>query len=442
MRAVPFYRQPRFLWMLGTLFLIVLLLGLYVDDLLALYAPFDQFLKAPAEGLRFGPDFWSAILSFLFAMAMPVVARELFYRLVSQFVLPASTPDERRYAVEHFMRYTSGLPGPLVFVKDGQLIASASEKGKTQASAGVAWVDSASCLVLRTDTALTRVQGPGLTFTRGGEYFSDDTTLDLRKQVRTAEQVQALTRDGIEIVADIRVIFVLDSGESQALRSWLDPARPPYGFNSANAAAAVYGKPYRDRTNGLWAELPPLVAADVFREVVSERDFEALFSATANALPLLAGVEYQIEKRLTGLFSDLMTREQQLLAGRGLRVIAVRLVNLRLPEDVRKKRLANWREDWRSRAGELAADKDPQIRLARQDGADQGRLQVLEGLASRFAEPLRAGPRPGRKETAAGLTAATRRLAQDPALQGAANVAEVKRLLEDLELWVKGWRDQ
>ncbi|MBL8057198.1 MAG: hypothetical protein JNK29_10895 [Anaerolineales bacterium] len=317
-----------------------------------------------------------------------------------------------------------------------------AERSGPAANAGVAWVNSASCVVLRTDTAFTRVRGPGVTFLRGGEYLTDEGALDLRLQTRTAAGVHALTRDGIDVTLDIVVQFILDSGEPLPLRDWADGDRPPYGFSAGSASAAVYGQAFRDRTRGLWAELPPLVAADVFREELMARDFEALFSATDTGLPLLAGVQYQVERRLAGALADEPAREQQLLAERGLRVIAVRFANLQLPEDVRKKRLTNWREDWKSRAGELAAEKDPEVRQIRQQGQDAGRVQVLETVTAPIAGQLAAGRRPGRKESAQALTQAIRHLAYDPSLQGVANLAEIKRQLDDLEIWVKGWREQ
>ena len=441
-RRQPFYLQPRFAWIVGTLVLVALLLALYVDDLLALYAPFGQALTGPVAGEPdLWPAFWSAVASFAFAVIIPILARELFYRLVSQFVLPVRTPEERRHAMEHFLNYASGLPGPLVFVKDGRLIAGAGEKGGASHNAGVAWVNSASCLVLRSDTAFTRVRGPGVVFMQGAEYLTDEGTLDLRLQTRTMEAVQALTRDGLPVTVDITVTFILDSGEPQPLRDWVDPTKPPYGFSARSAAAAVYGQPYRDRTRGLWADLPPLVAADVFREELMARDFESLFSSSDAGLPLLAGLQYQVEKRLAGTLAAEPAREQQLLAERGLRVTGVRFANLQLPEDVRKKRLANWREDWKSRAGELAADKDPVIRRAKQQGQDDGRQSVLEELTRPLAGLARAGATPDRKAIASALAEATRRLTQDPALHGNANLVETRRLLEDLELWVKGWRD-
>lgn len=441
-RSKPFYTDPRFQFGAGAVLLLICLLILYQDDLWALYAPFERAAAEPGAGLGLDRAFGDAILSFVFALVLPFVARELFYRLVSQFVLPVRTPEERRHAMDQFLSYTSGLTGPLVFVKDGKLIAKASEKGGPPRHSGVAWINSASCLVLRTDTAFTRVVGPGVAFMRGGEYPTDEGALDLRLQVRTLPGVAALTRDGIALTLDIAVTFILDSGEGHALRDWADPSRPPYGFNARSAMAAVYAQPFREGARGLWAELPPLVAADVLREELMARDFESLFSASDSALPLLATLQYQVEKRLTGALAATPAREQQLLSERGVRVVGVRFANLRLPEDVRKKRIANWREDWKSRAGEMAADKDPAIRQAKQQGQDDGRLAVLNELTRPLAAAAEAGAPPNRKAIASLLAEATRRLIQDPALQSSTAVADAKRLLEDLELWVKGWRER
>lgn len=440
-------RQPpspllrRALWAAGLLLLIGLLLALYRDDLVALYEPFARLQANPAGGLPLEAPFWNAGLSLAFALAVAAAGRALFFRLVSQFVLPLSTPEERRQAVQHFLRYAAGRPGPLVFVKDGRLIAGAGDKRAAARGAGVAWVNSASAVVLRTETAFTRVRGPGLVFMRGGEYLTDESVLDLRLQARTLEAVPALTRDGIPVSADVTVTFLLDSGEAQPLRDWSDPSRPPFLLRPRSAFAAIYGQAYRGRTRGLWAELPPLLAADVLREALMARDFESLFSSSETGLPLLAGLQYQVERRLMGAPAAGPAREQQLLAERGLRVVRVSVSNLRLPEDVHRIRLANWRADWRSRAGELAAEVDPEIRAARQRGQDDGRLAVLAEFSRALSGALRAGGTPGRKATASGLAEAARRVALDPALQGSAGAAEARHMLEDLELWVKGWRE-
>src|SRR3972149_4502721 len=200
MRA-PFSRQPRFVWTIGAILILGLVVLLYLDDLQALIQ------------LDFSADFWRALVSFGFAIAAPLVAQNLIHALVSQFVMPVYSLEERKQARDPFLRYSSGLPGPAIFVKEGQLVASAEEKSNLNLAAGVILVDNTSGVVLRTDTQLTRAEGSGVVFTRPGEYTAGGEALDLRKQARRVEQVRALTRDGIEVKVDIGVTFMLESGE-------------------------------------------------------------------------------------------------------------------------------------------------------------------------------------------------------------------------------------
>jgi len=416
---VPFYRQPRLLWAVGLLLIGGLLAALYLDDLQALFS------------LKFDADFWWALVSFGFAFAAPVITRNLFDRLVSQFVMPVYTLEERRQAYEHFLRYSSGLPGPAIFVKEGQLVASEAEKANLNRSAGVVLVDNASGIVLRTDTQLTRAEGPGVVFTRRGEYIE---ALDLRKQVRRAEQVQALTRDGIEVRADISVIFILDGGEAKPIRDWQDPKQSPYAFNSENALKAFYSRTYRDDEQGARAELPVLLASDVWRELLIQRDFESLFSSSDPSLSVLGDIQHKIQRRLAGAGADENSRERQVLAERGLRVLGVGLSGLTMPEEVRRKRIETLREDWKGRAGAMAEEKDPAIKKCRQEGQAAGREHALTSLTEYVRGELSQGRRPSLAAVTASLAEVSRRLAQDPTLQ---NGADLRKTLEELELWAQ-----
>ncbi len=414
---VPFYRQPRLLWAVGLLLIGGLLVALYLDDLQALIS------------LRFDADFWWALVSFGFAFVAPAITRNLFDRLVSQFVLPVHTLEERRQAYQHFRRYSSGLPGPAIFVKEGQLVASEAEKANLNQSDGVVLVDNASGIVLRTDTQLTRAAGPGVVFTQPGEYIE---ALDLRKQVRRAEQVLGITRDGIEVRVDIHVAFILDGGEAKPIRDWTDPKQSPYAFNGENALKAFYSRTYRDDEQDARAELPVLLASDVWRELITQRDFESLFSSGDPRLSVLDDIQHKIRRRLAG--ADENSRESRVLAERGLRVLGVGLSGLAMPEEVRRKRIETLREDWKGRAGAMAEEKDPAIKKCRQEGQAAGRAYALTILTEYVREELSQGRRPSLTAVIASLVEASRHLAQDLAHP---NGADLRKTLEELELWAQ-----
>jgi len=105
--------------------------------------------------------------------------------------------SERRQIHSNFIKFTRGKGGPLIFVRDGEEISHFGERDKE--GPGVVMVNSNSAIVLG-----NKVVGPGMTFTEGKKI---KTLFDLRRQVRTEENVTAITRDGIEIETDIFVKY-------------------------------------------------------------------------------------------------------------------------------------------------------------------------------------------------------------------------------------------
>jgi hypothetical protein len=429
----PFYKDPRLHWGVTIFILISVLIYLWADTLRVFLQPFLSLYagKPPV----FDGEFVQAAVTLAFAIFAAILTRELFYRLASQFVLPVYTPDERLQAMDHFMHYTWGLPGPAIFVKDGQLVASPAEKERRIVGEGVVLVDSASAAVLRTDTHLTRAYGPGVVFTRKYEYPAE--TLDLRKQQRRGvDNFKALTQDGIEVSVDISVTFMLESGERQPFHNLDEPNVPPFALSEEQALKAAYGKTYRDKSLGEWAELPPLVAADVWRELLIQRDFESLFSASDSSMTLLDGLQYQIKSRLMGTTSGEPSREYRVLAERGIRVLDVSLSNLSLSLDVQQRRLERWKEDWKSQVGELPEEKDRTIKDWKRKGEAEAKVEILTRLTWPVREPLQQGKRPriGKLAMVQSLAEGTRQLFHDPAFQNQPNI-DLQKVIEDLELW-------
>lgn len=156
--------------------------------------------------------------------------------LISQFVLPVQTWDERWKVCERLMRYATFQHGPAVFIKEGKERARPEEMHSILP--GVAFVDLSSALVLerrwkyvtpqgllnRPTQTLSyllfrkvppnygsypqaRAVGPGIVFTQLGERIQG--IADLRRQFRIKLKVKAMTRDGIEVEAHVLAIFFL-----------------------------------------------------------------------------------------------------------------------------------------------------------------------------------------------------------------------------------------
>ncbi|MCB2178592.1 hypothetical protein KQH61_04170 [bacterium] len=137
--------------------------------------------------------FWGIVLYF--------VALQFFSFFNAQFLLPVYSWQERVRVFQTFRDFMRGLHGPLIFVRDGEVISHIGESSKK--GPGVVLINSNSAVVVG-----NQAHGPGIVFT-GGRRIG--MVMDLRKQVRTAKNVRAVTRDGIEVNTDISVQFSISA---------------------------------------------------------------------------------------------------------------------------------------------------------------------------------------------------------------------------------------
>ena len=225
----------------------------------------------------------------------------------SQFVLPIRTLNERWLAFDRLTRYLLGIHGPAVLIENGQTRQRKHESQRR--NPGIALIDTASAVMLRTDDAYTRPAGPGVVFTsmapfphREQEYLAG--VVDLRPQSQAlgpkekedpfqpqaanekpaafAErqkrryQTSGLTRNGIEVVPNILVAFQLNTRQGEG--------NSQFGYNSQAVRLAVTGEgidpdlqPGDARRTIGWYDLPAHLAANVWREVLSMFTLDDLF---------------------------------------------------------------------------------------------------------------------------------------------------------------------
>lgn len=228
----------------------------------------------------------------------------------AQFVLPVQTFEERTKIFLRLLAYLVGLRGPAIFVKNGQAI---SRLGEGQRSGpGVLWLDSASGAVTHINVALKNIFGPGVNFTGWGEKVSE--TVDLHTQVqkigphpedkpfapqgstpddvhsevqKRRTMVSALTRNGIEVIPDISVIFKIDADPVRG-----DAPGSHFGFEQEAVKRAVINQAINPNAaaNTLeykvaWNELPAALAADLWREYLSKFTLQQLFTDNLSLPP-------------------------------------------------------------------------------------------------------------------------------------------------------------
>ena len=243
----------------------------------------------------------------------------------AQFILPIFRFRERQKIFDRLVSYIMGSRGPAIFIRDGIPLARKGEKELH--GPGVLWLDSASAAQLRTVTKFTRALGPGIHFTSGGETIAGTVDLHLQAQgagpqgkdkpfepqpegmsddeydaiQKRRGETSALTRDGIEVVPTINVIFKIDADpvEGEGPGSHFADVKPITDKNGkvieeANPVfKAIVGEgvnpnlldkePEKQRV--AWNRIPAILAADLWREYLSKFTLNELFQATQDIPP-------------------------------------------------------------------------------------------------------------------------------------------------------------
>lgn len=228
--SLLFYRE----WLAGLkgLFTFLLSLAKYVVFLVLFRGRVEQpagILDSLDSSVRF-ILLWS-ILYFLLC--------QLSLFIMVQFLLPINRWGDRKKAFNRINLFALGKHGAAIFIKNGEQVARHSEMDSKRP--GVALVDLSSAIVLtqndnaktwylpdeeeiapttkkksviqfpwqkkKPDPSFYEAKGPGVVFIENGQRIH--STVNLRKQTRTSEEVVVYTRNGIKIKSTVSVVFSL-----------------------------------------------------------------------------------------------------------------------------------------------------------------------------------------------------------------------------------------
>ncbi|MCQ3936074.1 MAG: hypothetical protein DPW18_03385 [Chloroflexi bacterium] len=408
------------------------------------------------------------VLDFLIAYVL-VEALTYFF---SQFILPIH-PKDRGEIYKRVRIFETGERGQTLFVKNGQVIKHAGEEDKR--GLGVIVLDTASAVVLRTDTEIIGPVGPGVKFTDEDEYIANDLGVDLRAQwqyigphagdnpflnpapfpnsksyneeKRRLETV-GLTRDGFEVSPTISIKYSIK--------------RPPRNLPSESGVTSRYGYDPTAVRNAVtrevikleklnnkqdrmeWNKLPAHLVVNAWREYIRKFKLEDLFNPKneENGLQI---IEEMLNARMkqqhintlddtgkkTGAQSDSMEYLQLKL--RGIEVMEVRIHNVMYDPAMEEQYIKQWSGEWLKNAKKEEEQINEQerlsMKLARIDAA-----RNFARLASRDFNNSNQAPR----DEYSTLEALIQPLKEALLLESRTNndiEAEIKKL-EDVSKWL------
>jgi len=293
MGSMPFYQKPSF----QTIVLAVVLAGTYVYSLVD-----GGSLVAILPGIA---------LDLFLLLAISQLCLFFF----SQFVVPLRTREQRGKIYQRLLLNARGAHGPAIFVENGRILERRGERPKR--GPGLLWVDTASAVVTRSESGASRALGPGVHFTSRDEKVAGTFSLHAQscsigpgQEDRVFEKpaedsaaadsprfadlqarrlsVTARTRDGNEVVPEIRVVFKLDAAPAQS-----DVPGSRFGYmreaveRAALGEGVSAGSDAENRYRVAWNQLPSLIAVDLWREYLSKFTLDELFKPIFPALPEL-----------------------------------------------------------------------------------------------------------------------------------------------------------
>ena len=332
-------------------------------------------------GLKIPFNYISSAVILLIDFAAAYFLQDWLIYFFSQFVLPIQNPKDRDEIHARVKVFESGERGPTLFVKNGRVIEHEGEAGKR--GAGVIVLDTASALVLRTDTEIRSTVGPGIKFTKPNEYIAG--SVDLRTQWQSIgpltsdqpfpnpapntnpkelqgrfQQTAGQTRDGFYIAPTISIKFSIKRPrEKTASESGVNSQ---YGFDALSVRNAITREVVRlntaDNSNGRmeWNKLPAHLVVNLWREYIRKFKLEDLF--TQREISGLQTIEEMINKRArqsnvvalddTGIPTGewLESLEYKQLESRGLEIIEVRIHNVLFDRAIEEQMLQRWSADW------------------------------------------------------------------------------------------------
>lgn len=376
-------------------------------------------------------NYFASAFVFLVDIVLAFVLLDRLVYFFSQFVLPIQNKTDRREIYERVRIFERGERGPALFVKNGRVITHEGEADKR--GPGVIVLDTASAVVLRTDTKITGTAGPGIRFTAADEYVAG--SVDLRAQwqfigplrsdqpflnpVPTSpknynelqsrrQQTAGWTRDGLEVSPSISIKFRVKSPPRN--RQSESGVTSQYGYDPYSVRNAVMGEVIRldasanQKARLEWNKLPEHLVVNIWREYIRKFKLEELFTLKEDSgNPPLSGLQFiedMINKRVkqdhvealddaggrTGEWLESLEHKQ--LKERGLEITTVRIHNVLFDLPLEEKRINEWSAEWMKiakREEALLKEKEMLIETAARNHASKS---FAETASSRFVNPI------------------------------------------------------
>ncbi len=193
-----------------------------------------------------------------------------------------------------------------------------------------------------------RVLSPGNSNLNAFEYIH--TILDLRQQDRFLPNVSLTSLDGIPFSASINIVFRIKPGSN------VTEHRPyPYDEEAVRQVAYLETVTNQEGNVNTWKNLTEMRASSVLQGIARTYTLDEMFFPAEQGQELYEPIQNEFRRTLYRTFSSM-----------GLELLEVRIVNIELPDKVKKRYVAFWQSQ---------SDAELEVTIARNEARQ---LEMLE----------------------------------------------------------------
>lgn len=331
------------------------------QSILAQYPLFDAFTPVVAVAAEMFS--WRVLRHIL-----PVLFGLIFAQTVVETLIQALYEQQDAGAAQRMLRrLLRGYSDEAVVLRRRHLLVDRQEQPILR------WGGPGNVIIGENDVAVTefnsrfrRVLGPGKHAL--GRYEIVRTVLDLREQEREQTGVQLITREGIEISADLYVRFRINRGGASA-----SPDNP-YPFDPHSVRQAAYAETVlADRSVQSWDALPVAFGVAQLRRTIADLRLDQL----------LDPIKRQSVDPHPTIRRDIRRYLRQQLRERGIELTDIRIGAFVLPPEVHQTFLAYWQA-----FHEAPRPAFPPTAEEEQAATERKRAQIREKMIRALADSM------------------------------------------------------
>jgi len=211
-----------------------------------------------------------------------------------------------------------------------------------------------------------RVIGPGANRLGRLEYVY--AVLDLRQQERIAEDVPLMTKDGIEIRADLAITYRISTGGETPTRA------KPYPYDEQAVRLAAYAETvHADQQLSTWETIPLETSKSTLAKIVARYNLDQLLYPDGSANDPNLTIRNELERRVRNSIEAF-----------GIELTGIQVGRLELPESVVDQYIEYWQAHWETQSLLKEADGEAftleEVEVARAEAEVTMIRAIVEGL--------------------------------------------------------------